>query len=95
MSGDDVLFGYRLRVLDYAARTTVSEACRVFGIRRSTYYVEAAGRAARAGDPAAAGAAQAADAAAAVAVCRGADRRVRAQVLSTIFAKASRASITR
>jgi transposase-like protein len=33
------LFGYRLRVLDHAARTSVSEACRVFGIHRSTYYV--------------------------------------------------------
>ena len=39
MSEDDVLFGYRLRVLDLAARTSVSEACRVFGIHRSTYYV--------------------------------------------------------
>src|SRR5215468_6629445 len=39
VSEDDVLFGYRLRVLDHAARTTVSEACRVFGIHRSTYYV--------------------------------------------------------
>jgi transposase InsO family protein len=39
MSEHDVLFGYRLRVLAYAARTTVSEACRVFGIHRSTYYV--------------------------------------------------------
>jgi transposase len=39
MSEDDVLFGYRLRVFDYAARTSVSEACRVFGIHRSTYYV--------------------------------------------------------
>jgi transposase InsO family protein len=39
VSEDDVLFGYRLRVLDYAARTNVSEACRVFGIHRSTYYV--------------------------------------------------------
>jgi transposase InsO family protein len=39
MSEHDVLFGYRLRVLDYAARTSVSEACRVFGIHRSTYYV--------------------------------------------------------
>jgi transposase InsO family protein len=39
MSEDDVLFGYRLRVLDYAARTSVSEACRVFGIHRSTFYV--------------------------------------------------------
>ena len=39
MSEDDVLFGYRLRVLDYAKRTSVSEACRVFGIHRSTFYV--------------------------------------------------------
>jgi transposase InsO family protein len=39
VSEDDVLFGYRLRVLDYAGRTSVSEACRVFGIHRSTYYV--------------------------------------------------------
>ena len=39
MSEDDVLFGYRLRVLDYAARASVSEACRVFGIHRSTFYV--------------------------------------------------------
>jgi helix-turn-helix protein len=39
MSEDDVLFGYRLRVLDHAARTSVSEACRVFGIHRSTYDV--------------------------------------------------------
>ena len=39
MSEDDVLFGYRLRVFDHAARTSVSEACRVFGIHRSTFYV--------------------------------------------------------
>src|SRR5215218_805456 len=39
MSQDDVLFGYRLRVLDHAGRTSVSEACRVFGIHRSTFYV--------------------------------------------------------
>jgi hypothetical protein len=32
MSEDDVLFGYRLRVLDYASRASVSEACRPFGI---------------------------------------------------------------
>jgi transposase InsO family protein len=38
MSEDDVLFGYRLQLLDYAARTTVSEACRTFGVHRSTYY---------------------------------------------------------
>jgi hypothetical protein len=34
MSEDDVLFGYRLRVLEYAARSSVSEACRVFGIHQ-------------------------------------------------------------
>jgi transposase len=39
MSEDDVLFGYRLRVIDHAARTLVSEAWRVFGIHRSTYCV--------------------------------------------------------
>ena len=38
MSEDDVLFGYRLQLLDHAARTTVSEACRTFGVHRSTYY---------------------------------------------------------
>jgi transposase InsO family protein len=39
MSEHDVLFGYRLQLFDFAARTSVSEACRVFGIHRSTYYV--------------------------------------------------------
>src|SRR4051795_5337845 len=39
MSQDDVLFGYRLQLVDYAGRTSVSEACRVFGVHRSTYYV--------------------------------------------------------
>lgn len=38
MSEDDALFGYRLQLLDDAARTSVSEACRTFGIHRSTYY---------------------------------------------------------
>jgi transposase InsO family protein len=38
VSEDDVLFGYRLQLLDYAARTTVSEACRTFGVHRSTFY---------------------------------------------------------
>jgi transposase InsO family protein len=37
MSEDDVLFGYRLQLFDYAARTTVSEACRTFGVHRSTF----------------------------------------------------------
>jgi transposase len=38
MSEDDVLFGYRLQLFDYAGRSSVSEACRVFGIHRSSYY---------------------------------------------------------
>lgn len=38
MTQDDVLFGYRLQLFDYAGRTSVSEACRVFGVHRSTYY---------------------------------------------------------
>ena len=38
MTKDDVLFGYRLQLFDLAARTTVSHACRTFGIHRSTYY---------------------------------------------------------
>lgn len=38
MSEDDVLFGYRLQLFDYAGRTSVSEACRTFGVHRSTYY---------------------------------------------------------
>lgn len=48
MTQDDVLFGYRLQLFDLAGRTTVSHACRVFGVHRSTYYrwksmVEASG----------------------------------------------------
>lgn len=39
MPEDDVVFGYRLRVFDCGARTSVSEACRVFGIHRSTFHV--------------------------------------------------------
>lgn len=38
MTKDDVLFGYRLQVFDLAGRTSVSHACRTFGIHRSTYY---------------------------------------------------------
>lgn len=38
MSEDDVLFGYRLQMFDYASRTSVSEACRTFGVHRSTFY---------------------------------------------------------
>src|SRR3954469_21439098 len=39
MTQDDVLFGYRLQLFDLAARTSVSHACRTFGVHRSTYYV--------------------------------------------------------
>src|SRR3954462_8975329 len=38
MTQDDVLFGYRLQLFDLAWRTTVSHACRTFGVHRSTYY---------------------------------------------------------
>lgn len=38
MTQDDVLFGYRLQLFDLAERTTVTNACRVFGVHRSTYY---------------------------------------------------------
>jgi transposase InsO family protein len=38
MTKDDVLFGYRLQLFDLAQRTTVSDACRTFGVHRSTYY---------------------------------------------------------
>jgi transposase InsO family protein len=39
MTKDDVLFGYRQQLFAEAARTSVSEACRRFGVHRSTYYV--------------------------------------------------------
>jgi transposase InsO family protein len=38
MTQDDVLFGFRLQLFDLAARTTVTQACRTFGVHRSTYY---------------------------------------------------------
>jgi transposase InsO family protein len=38
MTKDDVLFGYRLQLFAEAARTNVSQACRTFGVHRSTYY---------------------------------------------------------
>src|SRR3954464_5557903 len=38
MTQDDVLFGFRLQLLALAARTSVSHACRAFGVHRSTYY---------------------------------------------------------
>lgn len=38
MTNDDRLLGYRLQLFDYATRTSVSEACRTFGVHRSTYY---------------------------------------------------------
>jgi transposase InsO family protein len=39
MTQDDVLFGYRLQLFAEAARTSVTQACRTFGVHRSTYYV--------------------------------------------------------
>jgi transposase len=38
MTQDDVLFGYRQQLFAEAARTSVSAACRSFGVHRSTYY---------------------------------------------------------
>lgn len=38
MTQDDVLFGYRQQLFAEAARTSVTEACRRFGVHRSTYY---------------------------------------------------------
>ena len=38
MTKDDVLFGYRQALFAEAARTSVSAACRRFGVHRSTYY---------------------------------------------------------
>jgi transposase InsO family protein len=38
MTKDDVLFGYRLQLFAEATRTSVSAACRTFGVHRSTYY---------------------------------------------------------
>ena len=38
MSEDDVLFGYRLQLVDLAGRVGVTAACRTFGVHRSTYY---------------------------------------------------------
>ena len=38
MTKDDVPFGYRLQPFAEARRTSVSAACRPFGVHRSTYY---------------------------------------------------------
>lgn len=38
MTKDDVLFGYRQALFSEASRTSVAEACRRFGVHRSTYY---------------------------------------------------------
>jgi transposase len=38
VTNHDVVYGYRLRLFDLAARTSVASACRVFGVHRSTYY---------------------------------------------------------
>jgi len=39
VSEHDVLFGYRLQLVDLAGRIGISAACRTFGVHRSTYYV--------------------------------------------------------
>jgi hypothetical protein len=36
MTKDDVLFGYRLQLFDLAGRASISNACRVLGVHRST-----------------------------------------------------------
>ena len=38
MTQDDVLFGYRLQLFRLAEELGVSQACRVMGVNRSTYY---------------------------------------------------------
>jgi transposase len=38
MTKDDVLFGYRQALFAEATRTSVAEACRRFGVHRSTFY---------------------------------------------------------
>ena len=38
MSEDDVLFGYRLQLVDLAGRIGVAAACHTFGVHRSTSY---------------------------------------------------------
>jgi transposase InsO family protein len=38
MTQDDVLFGYRLQLFALAAERGVSQACRLMGVNRSTYY---------------------------------------------------------
>jgi transposase-like protein len=38
MTKDDVLFGYGQALSAEAARTGIAQACRRFGVRRSTYY---------------------------------------------------------
>jgi transposase InsO family protein len=38
VTNDDRLFGYRLQLFDLARRTTVADACRTFGVHRSTFY---------------------------------------------------------
>ena len=38
MTQDDVLLGYRLQLFALAAERGVSQACRLMGVHRSTYY---------------------------------------------------------
>ena len=38
MTNDDLIYGFRLQLFQLAAQTTVTNACEVFGVHRSTYY---------------------------------------------------------
>ena len=38
MTPDEIIYHRRARVLEHARKTTVSEACRVFGVSRTTFY---------------------------------------------------------
>jgi transposase-like protein len=79
VSHDDVLFGYRLQRFDLAGRTSVSRACRTFGVHRSTYYAWKAQVDRQGLEVLPTGAAAPEDAKPAVGACRGADRRLLAR----------------
>ena len=34
----EIIYHRRVRVMEHAAKTSVSEACRVFGVSRTTFY---------------------------------------------------------
>ena len=97
MTEDDVLFGYRLQLFD--SPRPHGRACRgvpyVRGPPLDLLRLEAAGRAARAGDAAPARAAAAADAEPALADHRGADRRLRARAIPALGPSGSPPSCAR